>query len=265
MHKRIILSNLLKPYKVGDLIRLGSHKDGGYLLSKKSLSKSNFLISLGIAYNWDFERDFLKKNKKDKLSIVAYDNSISLDIIKKFSLKSLLFFFLKPSFKKIQHMFKYFSYISTFDGKKAIHYPLNISRTNTKKTNTLKKIFNLTKKKTIILKIDIEGNEYLLLNDILTFLNRINVLIIEFHYIQRNKTSVFKFIKYMSKKFYISHIHVNNVSVSKDLKKPEIIEFTFEKKTMFSNKINYSNENYPLKNLDYPSSRRAEDSKIIFK
>ena len=46
MHKRIILSNLLKPYKVGDLIRLGSHKDGGYLLSKKSLSKSNFLISL---------------------------------------------------------------------------------------------------------------------------------------------------------------------------------------------------------------------------
>ena len=63
MQKIIYLPKIFKPYNVGDLIRLGDKKDGGYLLSKESLSKTNFLISLGIAFNWDFEIDFLKKKK----------------------------------------------------------------------------------------------------------------------------------------------------------------------------------------------------------
>ena len=63
MRKIINLPIIFKPFKVGGLIRLGGNKDGGYLLSKRSLFKSNFLVSLGVAYNWDFEIDFLKKKK----------------------------------------------------------------------------------------------------------------------------------------------------------------------------------------------------------
>lgn len=264
MKKIIYLPNIFKPYNVGDLIRLGDKKDGGYILSKESLSKTNFLISLGIAYNWDFEIDFLEHKKNKNLSIISYDNSISREIVKKFSLRSFFLFFIKPSFKKLQHIYKFFSYIKTFDGKKAIHISKNVTLTNSEKTINLDKIFSLIKRdENIILKIDIEGDEYYLLNDILRNLNRINVLIIEFHLILKNKEKLFNFIDKISNTFYISHTHINNVSLSNN-NRAEIIEFTFEKKLLFNRKIVLSTKNYPIKNLDYPSSKKVEDCKVVF-
>jgi hypothetical protein len=264
MKNTILLTKLLKPFNLGNLVRLGGNKDGGYLLSNKSLSKCNFLISIGISYNWDFEKDFLKNKNIENLSIIAYDNSISLKIIKKFSLKNLIIFFIRPSFKTIQRISKFFSYIKTFNRKNAIHYPLNLAKFNSKKTINLDRIFDNIKNKSIILKIDIEGSEYLLMNDILKHLSKINVLIIEFHFIQKNKVHFLKFIKNLSKKFYVSHVHINNATFQWS-DKAEIVECTFERKTHFKSKVNFSKSSYPLKNLDFPSSKNIADPKIIFK
>ena len=265
MRKIINLPIIFKPFKVGGLIRLGGNKDGGYLLSKRSLFKSNFLVSLGVAYNWDFEIDFLKKKNNKKLSVIAYDNSISREIVKRFSIKSFIFFFIKPSFKKIQHINKFFSYIRTFDGNRATHIPLNVAETRSSKNISIKEIFKFSKKEKIILKIDIEGNEYKLLKDILENLNQINVLIIEFHTIKKNIKIILNFIKKINKKFYISHTHVNNVSLTKDGNNAEIIEFTFEKKSLFNGNIKPSNYNYPIDKLDFPSSKKVDDCQVLFK
>jgi len=264
MKNTILLPKLLKPFDLGNLVRLGGNKDGGYLLSNKSLSKCDFLISIGISYNWDFEIDFLKNKNTKYLSIIAYDNSISLKIIKKFSLKNLMIFFIRPSFKCIQRISKFLSYIKTFNRKNAIHYPLNLAKFNSKKTINLGRVFDNIKKKSIILKIDIEGEEYLLMNDMLKHLSKINILIIEFHFIQKNKLLFLKFIKNLSKKFYVSHVHVNNATFQWS-DKAEIVECTFERKTNFKNKANLSKLSYPLKNLDFPSSKNIADPKIIFK
>ena len=115
-----------------------------------------------------------------------------------------------------------------------------------------------------ILKIDIEGGEYLLMNDILKHLSKINVLIIEFHFIQKNKIFFLKFIKNLSKKLYVSHVHINNATFHWS-DKAEIVECTFERKTHFKTKVNFSKLSYPLKNLDFPSSKKIADPKIIFK
>ena len=264
MENTILLTKLLKPFNLGNLVRLGGNKDGGYLLSNKSLSKCNFLISIGISYNWDFEKDFLKKKNAENLSIIAYDNSISLKIIKKFSLKNLIIFFTRPSFKTMQRIAKFFSYIKIFNKKNAIHYSLNLAKFNSKKTINLDRIFDNIKSKSIILKIDIEGDEYLLINDILKHLSKINVLIIELHFIQKNKVLFLKFIKNLSKKFYVSHVHINNATFQWS-DKAEIVECTFERKTHFKNNVNLSKSSYPLKNLDFPSSKSIVDPKIIFK
>ena len=198
------------------------------------------------------------------MSIIAYDNSISLKIIKKFSLKNLIIFFIRPSFKTIQRISKFFSYIKTFNRKNAIHYPLNLAKFNSKKTINLDRIFDDIKNKSIILKIDIEGSEYLLMNDILKHLSKINVLIVEFHFIQKNKVHFLKFIKNLSKKFYVSHVHINNATFQWS-DKAEIVECTFERKAHFKSKVNLSKSSYPLKNLDFPSSKNIPDPRIVFK
>ena len=40
------------------LIRLGKKNDGGYLVSKNDIDKSDLLLSLGIYDDWSFENDF---------------------------------------------------------------------------------------------------------------------------------------------------------------------------------------------------------------
>ena len=45
-----MLPKYLKPTKEFDLIRLGQNNDGGYLVEKESIKKSNGLITLGLGY-----------------------------------------------------------------------------------------------------------------------------------------------------------------------------------------------------------------------
>ena len=40
------------------LIRLGSLKDGGFLVCEKDIEESEMLISFGLGINWEFEKDY---------------------------------------------------------------------------------------------------------------------------------------------------------------------------------------------------------------
>ena len=84
-----------------------------------------------------------------------------------------------------------------------------------------------------MVKIDIEGGEYILIYDIINNFNKINILIIEFHNLSNleNREKLVFFFEKVSEYFYLSHLHMNNSNgVSVD-NYPDTIEFTFEKRT----------------------------------
>ena len=58
-----MLPNYLKPYetKYENLIRLGNKFDGGYIIDKRVINKTNAIISCGLNDEWSFEKDFQKK------------------------------------------------------------------------------------------------------------------------------------------------------------------------------------------------------------
>ena len=53
---KIYLPQHLIPKNKTTLFRCGSYNDGGYLLNKNDVLKSDTLISLGIHENWDFKK-----------------------------------------------------------------------------------------------------------------------------------------------------------------------------------------------------------------
>ena len=55
-----MLNNIFKPNHSYELIRVGSHNDGGYLVEKNSHEKSDYLIGVGINDDWSFEKNFGK-------------------------------------------------------------------------------------------------------------------------------------------------------------------------------------------------------------
>lgn len=56
------LPRFLQPFRCDDLIRLGKDHDGGYLVNKQDIHKTQKLVSFGIGTDCSFEEDFTKLN-----------------------------------------------------------------------------------------------------------------------------------------------------------------------------------------------------------
>ena len=258
-----MLPKYLKPLHIDNenLVRIGPKLDGGYILDKRIVHITKKIITCGLNDDWEFEKHFSKINSS--CEVLAYDHTVNKKFwIERFK-KDILHFFLfkKIRLRKIISIFKYYDYINFFKNKNK-HYELKISNENIKnKEITINEI--LKDHDNLILKIDIEGDEYNILNQILKNSKKINALLIEFHDIQKNMHLIKKFIE-QSNKLKLVHIHANNYPcIDKDID-PSVIELTFTniEKIRFEQII--TKKKYPIENLDYKNSHRKDDYTLKF-
>ena len=248
--------NIKKNY---DLIRFGKNNDGGYLIEKNSILDSDVLISAGISWDYSFEEDYLKQVKKQ---ISCYDHTINF---KHYFVTWFLIFFsriikfsnisrIKSSYKNILKPIKLRRF---FKNQNVYYYNLGIGLKNEKileLNEVLHKHKNFNK---IFLKIDIERDEYRLLDDILENSDKINGLVIEFHDLDLNLEKIEKFIKNF--KCDLVHIHPNNSGPIGQNGIPTIIEFSFAKNP----KVLGERKNIKHK-LDQPNIKNKKDIDLKF-
>ena len=258
-----MFSNKLKPIFTDkkNLLRLGPKRDGGYIVDKRIIGKIRYIITCGLSDDWNFEKHFLKYS--DKTYVHAYDHTVnSYFWIKRF-LKDILHLILlkKLSLWKIKGIFKYLDYMYFFIGRNK-HFKTKISNKNIKNREiTIKKI--VKDKKNILLKIDIEGSEYNILNDIINNHKKIMFLIIEFHSIKKNLKKINRFVSQL-KYLKIMHIHGNNVNKIDKYGYPYALELSFINSKIVGESKNKNINYYPIPGLDYPNVKRNKDIKIIF-
>lgn len=259
-----MFSKKIKPVFVSNknLIRIGPKRDGGYVIDKRIIKTIDHIITCGLSDDWNFEKDFLKINNNVK--VTAYDHTVNKSFWVNRFFKDILHLFLlkKLSIWKIVNIFRYIDYLFFFkNGNK--HHEIKIGKNNIKnKEHNLDII--LKNKKNILLKIDIEGAEYQILNQILRNNAKINCLIIEFHEIKKNMRKIINFVE-KNKNLKLIHIHANNVSGIDKYGFPYAIEITFVNSKKIKYMKNKNIKNYPIKGLDYPSVKRRVDIPIIFK
>ena len=261
----MLFPHFLKPYfiKKKELVRLGSIDDGGYVLPIKDTRTSDVLISLGISDNWDFEKDFAKSSNA---KVIAYDYSINNDFwISKFK-KDLIKFIKLKIFKpkKIYKMFQYIDFIFFFKmNKNNLFFLKKIG--NNENCMNINEIVNthIKKQEKIFLKIDIEGSEYEILDQVISIQDRIQGIVIEFHEVTKNLDVIKNFLNKISSNLNLVHIHANNYSVKEVNQFPEAIELTISNINMENQDFDTSRD-YPIKNLDFPNSKRSPDIKIDF-
>ena len=255
----------LKPYfvKIEELVRLGSIDDGGYVLPVKDIKSSDVLISLGISDNWDFEKDFSKiSNSK----VIAYDYSIDKNFwiskLKKDLIKFIKLKIFKP--KKIYKMFQFIDFIFFFKvNNKNLFFldRIGISRNCVNINEIIAK--HIKKDEKIFFKIDIEGSEYEILDQIISAKDKIQGIVIEFHDVTKNLDNIKNFLNKINDNLNLVHIHANNYSVKEANNFPEAIELTISNINLENYNFDRSRE-YPIKNLDFPNSKRSPDIKINF-
>lgn len=204
-----VLKKLL-PYKIEfDLIRLGNNNDGGYLIPD-DLSNITKNYSAGVGNLTKFENDL-----EEKYSISS--NMVDFNYIDPKILPTSAIF----QRKKIG--------ITSDEDNLSINDWLDDQSGD------------------IILKMDIEGDEYLTLSSISDKnLNKIRILIVELHDLRHLRNYFFyktfeKFILKLNNLFYVCHLHVNNVSKLTNIggyNVPDMIEITFIRKDRIKNFTN---------------------------
>ena len=253
--------NILKPYEVDDLIRLGRKEDGGYILSEKVLKNTNILISFGMANDWSFEQDFLNYNKDNKVYI--YDHTVNLIyFVKRFYKSVKRLFYFKSSLSNINVKLKELINYLNIDKVKFIHIKKKVDLINSKTHVDIKEIFSQVNKQKVILKIDIEGDEYKILNVVNKNFKHIYLLIIEFHDIHKNMSKIKKFLN--KSKLKLIHIHGNNYAGKNKNKDPNVLEFTMLNSKKFKIIKNRSSFKYPVYGLDYKNFTRQSDIDLKF-
>ena len=257
-----MLPKIFKPYKSTkkNLIRVGPNTDGGYVIDKRVIKKIKTLITCGLNDDWEFEKEFLKI--KPDCKIFAYDHTVNKKFWKNRFKKDLISFFLlkKLTPRKILDIFKYIDYINFFKKNNKHYIKKVVLKSKNKKEISIKKI--LKNKKNILLKIDIEGDEYKILEPIKKNFQHIYLLIIEFHNIHKNISKIKKFL--MKSKLKLIHIHGNNYSGINKNKDPNVIEMTMLNSKKFKILENKSNFKYPIIGLDYVNFKRRNDIELKF-
>ena len=198
---------LIHPKKLNiSHIRVGGKNDGGYIVPN-DLDGINFCFSPGVGDTSSFENDMSFKKIKSFLADYSVDYNSSNNSLIDFEKK-----FLGP----ITHK----NYISLKDW---VSLKINYEENND-----------------LILQMDIEGDEYDVLQSIdIETLKKFRIILIEFHNLHYLFDDFYypriqKIFKILSEFFYCSHIHPNNdvdfVVKSKEIIIPPVMEFSFLRK-----------------------------------
>ena len=161
-----MLPKFLKPFHISksNLIRIGPKTDGGYIVDKRIFNKTDTLITCGLNDDWEFEKSFLKKNKNSK--IFAYDHTVTKEFWLSRFKKDIISLLLLKKLKigKILDVFKYVDYQLFFRNNKKHFEKKIVFKEKGNEETTIPRIIN--NHNNVVLKIDIEGDEYKILNDI---------------------------------------------------------------------------------------------------
>ncbi len=278
------LETQLKPFVCFDKIRVGSKFDGGYILPHKALLDCDCLLSFGISTNIDFEKEYSEINPK--CEIFMFDPFIGLfkdftrlisRIFKKnkpverkilldnsnYSIKKESLFI--QTYKRGLHWVEFYNFI----GKSKIHFRKAGIRNYCDDVftdfPTLFSKSDIKNKPSIVLKIDIEGDEYITFDGLVDFLDNVSVILYEFHDVENNCSQLSSIIERLKEKdFFLIHTHGNNSDVLvKDTFIPNTLELSFCKQK-YCNPTEIDTSKYPIDGLDYPCNPQKIDYPLEF-
>jgi len=239
-----------KPGSGYELIRLGKKNDGGYLVDSTSLENVHALFAFGISNDWSFESDFARHRPT---RIEAYDHTISDKVFLR------RFIWALPrvnrpwlAWNSLKALFGYKRFFSTL----ARHHAYRIGYSGPQ-SKCLDEVIGT--ENNLFLKIDIEGAEYQILDELVKASPRIEGLVIEFHEIDLHIDRILKFLRDTS--LYLCHIHGNNFGGTDANGDPLVVEMSFSR---FAPPHSSSTESGLPHVLDMPNDPRLPEIDLKF-
>jgi Methyltransferase FkbM domain len=152
-----------------------------------------------------------------------------------------------------------------FFRRDATHFKQRISRDNQNNGATIDDVFErLPTECPVFVKMDIEGSEYDVLDDLLRHSQNIVAIAAEFHDVDTRPDRFNSFLEKIKRDFHIVHIHGNNMGGIAAFNFPAAPEISFLNKRFFNSTPLPSRLEYPVAGLDHPNHPRFPDFKFEF-
>ena len=252
----------LHPVACASLARVGNTHDGGYVVPLEAVQASGALLSFGLSHDWTFERDF--KSRNATAIVHCYDHTVSLRTAFQYSVGQLLRCIVLLRASAFRRAFTWIDYLLFFRADK-IHFRQRVWYDRQNNSVTIDDAFGrLPAHGPVFVKMDIEGSEYRVLDDLLRHSRDITAMAIEFHDIDILSGLFNSLIEKIKQDFYIVHIHGNNMGGTTPFHFPNAPELTFLNKRFFSSPPSPSSLKYPVPGLDNPNHPRLPEFAFEF-
>ena len=251
-----MLPREFKPTVKTELVRVGSDRDGGYVVAAECLKDSSIIYGFGLSTDWTFEEDF---KKRTGAQVVCFDHTVNRRLWRHLFLKDLRrLVLLSP-----RHIFStaklFLDYRRFFNGKNATHHQRMIGPQKMGGVD-LHQLINGNTQRNLFFKIDIEGWEYRILDQLVAYQNTMTGLVIEFHDVDLHREKIIQFIKTFD--LPLVHVHGNNCAGTDVHGDPLVLEMTFKPRS--PNDQPLTEVSLPLPGYDFPNDRKIADYQLSF-
>jgi hypothetical protein len=266
---------LVRPVPIRELVRIGDRNDGGYVIPRLCLALTSTLVSLGLGHNWSFDDEFAAASHA---YVIGVDGSVTT------------WSFVRRALQKFRHGTGYLltlhphkararlvramdlvrwarRFHARSDAHGRIHRRLVSSRAGDEYIGVAAVLGDRDQRNgSLFLKMDIEGSEYEVLDDIVERAASFNGLAIEFHDLDANGDAFTAGMHALLKDFVVVHAHVNNNGgLIGGTTLPRTLELTFLNRALLDRvTVRDVMPRYPIAGLDAPNNARRPELPLEF-
>jgi Methyltransferase FkbM domain len=194
----------LWPRDLPGLARYGGTGDGGYVLPSADFARTDALLTCGLGFEWRFEREFAATHPHAPIHV--YDPTVGSRRFITAGFWALLgALYSRREWVKFRACCDYF----VFFAKRARHMRETIGL-GAGRTDIHTAAYRLSAYRDLLLKIDIEGKEYEILDQIVELADRIRMIVIELHDTAERTDEIATFVSRITATHLVAHLHGNN-------------------------------------------------------
>lgn len=219
----------------GELHRLGSANDGGYVVAAETIARASLLLSFGLATNWDFERDAVASNPA--LVVDAFDHTVHARRFVELGARAainaplrLLSGDLRGARAAVQRVGTAIDYFRFFS-RRIRHHVHRVWYNDHRDSAAIEAVLTRARaygRRSVFAKIDIEGSEYRVLPAIIEHADLFTGLVVEFHDTDICAELFNEQMAELRRCFRVVHVHGNNYGdLSIDGTLPLTLEISF--------------------------------------
>lgn len=244
-----LLPALLRPLAPDDLIRLGRANEGGYVLSARSVSAADLVLGFGLDTDWSFEVDAARIANAP---VIANDHTVTARSWTIFLAKKL--FRLLTSGRPIhaREIIRPLAFHRFFDGRRNLHVRERVGYASSGATD-LKAVFARSRSRNILLKIDIETDEYRLFPDLPRYAGALTGLVVEVHHVDLLLDRVVALVDELAPTMALVHVHANNGGGITPAGGPVHLELSFLARRLIRDGEVLRPRTLPISGLDQPN------------